>query len=201
MHDPSVDCYYAAIDLLLYVANTRQSTIKFSGSVSPPRGVDAKLHSTIESSGGLIAYSDSSWRKPNSLGYSMFGYVVYLFGAPISFAAKNLKIVAMSSAEAEYAAAAYTCKEIAFIRKVLTDLGHKINGPVVLCVDNQAAIKIAESVGVTGRTKHFSDAIHFFRHLVEHNAIVPTFVRTNNQCADGFTKPLENPCSENGVDL
>lgn len=190
MHDPSVECYYAAIDLLLYVANTRQSSLTFSGSVSSPLGVDQKLHSSINTSGGLIAYSDASWRKPDSLGYSMFGYVVYLFGAPVSFAAKNLRIVALSSAEAEYAAAAYTCKEVSFIRKILTDLGHKINGPVVMCVDNQAAIKIAENVGVTGRTKHFVDTIHYFRHLVEHNVIVPTFVRTNHQRADGMTKPL-----------
>ena len=108
MHDPSVDCYYAAIDLLLYVANTRQSTLTFSGSVSPPSGIDQKLHPSINTSGGLVAYSDASWRKPNTLGYSMFGYVIYLFGGPISFAAKSLKIIALSSAEAEYAAASYT---------------------------------------------------------------------------------------------
>jgi hypothetical protein len=43
---------------------------------------------------------------------------------------------------------------------------------------------------VTGRTKHFIDAIHFFRHLVDHNVVRPTFVRTDMQRADGFTKPL-----------
>jgi hypothetical protein len=120
----------------------------------------------------------------------MFGYVIYLYGAPICFAAKRLKVVALSSAEAEYAAASYTCKEIQFVRKVLSDLGFAPSGPVVLAVDNQAAIKIAENVGVTGRTKHFIDAIHFFRHLVDHNVVRPTFVRTDMQRADGFTKPL-----------
>ena len=120
----------------------------------------------------------------------MFGLVIYLFGAPVTYAAKNLKIVAMSSAEAEYAAAAYTCKEIMFVRKVLGDLGFTPSGPTVLCVDNQAAIKVAENVGVTARTKHFDDTLHFFRHQVEHRVVVPTFVRTHHQCADGFTKPL-----------
>ena len=51
-------------------------------------------------------------------------------------------------------------------------------------------IKIADNMGVTGRTKHFSDAIHYFRHVVEHRVVVPTFVRTNVQHADGFTKAL-----------
>ena len=98
--------------------------------------------------------------------------------------------VALSSAEAEYAAASYTCREIEFVRHILDDLGFFISGPTVLAVDNQAAIKIAENVGVTGRTKHFADAIHYFRHVVEHRVVVPTFVRTDVQRADGFTKAL-----------
>jgi len=32
--------------------------------------------------------------------------------------------------------------------------------------------------------------VEAFWHLVDHQVIVPTFVRTNHQCADGFTKPL-----------
>ena len=62
----------------------------------------------------------------------MFGFVIYMYGAPISFTAKKLKVVALSSAEAEYAAAAYTCKEIAFVRNVLSDVGVSLSGPTVL---------------------------------------------------------------------
>ena len=64
------------------------------------------------------------------------------------------------------------------------------SGPTVVAVDNQAAIKIADNVGVTGRTKHFGDAIHYLRHLVDHAVVRLTFVRTDVQHADGFTKPL-----------
>ena len=78
----------------------------------------------------------------------MFGYVVYYYGEPVSFVAKHLKVVALSSAEAEYAAASYACKEIVFVRKLLTDLGYPPVGPVTLCVDNRAAINIAENMGV-----------------------------------------------------
>ena len=35
-----------------------------------------------------------------------------------------------------------------------------------------------------------ADAIHYFRHLVDHKVVVPTFVKTVDQRADGFTKPL-----------
>ena len=190
MHYPSPACYHAAIDLLLYIVTTRDRSLNFSGSAKVPAGVDSRMHRHVSANGGLIAYSDSSWRRPDKLGFNSFGYVVYLFGAPVSFASKRLKVVALSSAEAEYAAASYTCREIEFVRHILGNLGFFISGPTVLAVDNQAAIKIAENVGVTGRTKHFADAIHYFRHVVEHRVVVPTFVRTDVQRADGFTKAL-----------
>ena len=190
MHDPSPAAYYAGIDLLLYLHHTKHYRLHFPGSVKPPQGVDSSLHTSISNSSGLIAYSDSSWRKPNKLGFDMFGYVVYYYGAPVSFVAKHLKVVALSSAEAEYAAASYACKEIVFVRKLLTDLGYPPVGPVPLCVDNRAAINIAENMGVTSKSKHFVDAIHYFRHLVDHKVVAPTFVKTVDQRADGFTKPL-----------
>ena len=87
--------------------------------------------------------------------------VMFLFGGLISFAAKRIKVVATSSAEAEYAAAAYTCKEIVFVRNLCDFFGIKVDGPTLLCVDNQAAIAVAENLGVTGRNKHFTDSIHY----------------------------------------
>ena len=59
----------------------------------------ASMHSKITNNGGLLAYSDASWHKLNEIGYDMFGYNVYLMGGLISFASKNLKVVALSSAE------------------------------------------------------------------------------------------------------
>ena len=97
----------------------------------------------------------------------------------------------MSSAEAEYAAASYSGKEIMFVRNLCNFLGVKISGPTVIAVDNQAAIKIAENMGVTAHNKHFCDAIHYFRHLCDHRVVSPVFVSTNHQRADGFTKPLD----------
>lgn len=189
MHDPSPDAYYAAVDLLLYISHSHL-TLHFPGISKSPGGIDASMHESIETSSGLVAFSDSTWRRPNSLGFNMFGFVVYFMGAPVSFTSKHLKVVALSSAEAEYAAASYACKEIIFVRNVLSDIGFKLTKPTVLAVDNKAAIKIAENLGVTARNKHFVDAIHFFRHQVDHRLVVPTHVATKYQRADGFTKCL-----------
>ena len=110
----------------------------------------------------------------------------------MSFASKFLKVVAMSSAEAEYAAASQTCREMTYIRNVCGDLGLVLRGRLCLAVDNTAAIDICENPGVTARNKHFSDAVHYVRHEYDHGRIRLVFVTTDKQRADGFTKPLES---------
>jgi len=193
MHDPSLACYAAALNLLLYVGHTRHYHLRYSGAMTAPDGL--RHADEIQKNSGFVAYSDSSWHKSDELGYDMFGYVVFLFGGPVAFAAKRLKVVALSSAEAEYAASSYACKEVAFVRNVCSELGQLLllHGPVCFAVDNTAAIKIAENRGVTGRTKHFSDAIHYIRHMVDHLMVRLRHVSTFHQLADGFTKPLDKP--------
>ena len=60
-----------------------------------------------------------------------------------------------------------------------------------MAVDNKAAIKIVENQGVTARNKHFTDAIHYVRHLHDYGVVKPVFVRTKYQLADGFTKAVD----------
>ena len=103
MHDPTPVAYYAAIDLLLYVS-TSNLTMHFPGVVQAPSGLDPSMRESITASGGLVAFSDSTWRRSDHHGFiNMFGFVIYFMGAPISFTSKQLKVVALSSAEAEYA--------------------------------------------------------------------------------------------------
>ena len=191
MQDPSLEAFAAAKSLLLYVGHTKHKGLHFDASTSAPPGL-ASCKNRVESNHGFVAYSDASWRDPHKFGWNMYGYVVYLYGAPVSFAAKLLKVVALSTAEAEYAAASQACREIQFVRNVCGDLGITLHGDLVLAVDNEAAIKIANNAGVTGRNKHFTDAIHYFREMVECKSIYPAHVGTHLQRADGFTKALDN---------
>ena len=56
--------------------------------------------------------------------------------------------------------------------------------------DNTAAIDVANDYGVTARTKHFERVVHFLRETVSDLRVKLVFVRTVNQLADIFTKPL-----------
>ena len=99
--------------------------------------------------------------------------------------------MAFSSCEAEYAAASYACKEIEFVRMICADMGVTLRGRLVLALDNTACIDIAHDVGVSARTKHFDRAIHYLRDLTQLKRILPCYVTTLEQRADGYTKALD----------
>ena len=119
--------------------------MKFDGKAGSLQGIDQQVHDRITKNHGLVAYSDASWHDTDELGYDMFGYVIYFAGGPVAFTSKRIKVVAKSSAEAEYAAASYTCMELTFVRNILGDLGYPIQAPIVICVDNKAAVDICKS--------------------------------------------------------
>jgi hypothetical protein len=188
LSDPSSECCEAAVMLLQYLYSTRDKRMGFTGKIEIPAGLEVHK-SDILNNHGFVAYTDSSWG--NKYPYPMFGYGIYLYGGLISFASKQLKTVAFSSCEAEYAAASFACKEIEFVRNICDDMGVTLHGRLVLAVDNTAAIDIAHDVGVSGRTKHFDRAIHYLRDLTQARRVVPAFVNTRDQRADGYTKPLD----------
>ena len=70
-------------------------------------------------------------------------------------------------------------------------MGLELNGRLVLAVDNTAAIDVAHDVGVSARTKHFDRAVHYLRDLTQLKRVLPAFVSTLLQRADGYTKPMD----------
>jgi len=83
-------------------------------------------------------------------------------------------------------------KEIVYFRYLLKDLGFPQERPTILYVDNQAAIKIAENSTDHTRSKHIDIKYHYIRELVEKDIIKLVYIRSDDNLADGFTKPLEN---------
>ena len=62
---------------------------------------------------------------------------------------------------------------------------------VPLLCDNESAIKIAYNPCEHSRTKHIDIRHHFLRDHAIKGAIVISHVRTDEQLADIFTKPLD----------
>ena len=107
----------------------------------------------------------------------------------VSWETKKQLSVALSTAEAEYIAAASCCAQLLWIRQQLKDFCVDIWCIPIYC-DNTSAINIAKNPCQHKRTKHIDIRHHFLRDNVEKGVISMNFYATENQIADIFTKAL-----------
>jgi len=80
--------------------------------------------------------------------------VIYLCGVPICWRRKAQRTVTLSSAEAEWIALREVAKEVLFIAQVLKSMGVKVEFPIIIRVDNIAAIFMANNITTNQRTRH-----------------------------------------------
>jgi len=96
--------------------------------------------------------------------------------------------VTLSSSEAELIALTETAKEVKFVAQLLMSLDIKVEMPIIIKVDNQGAIFIAENMNVSPKTKHIDVRYHFIREFIFEGYIKVVFVRTEKNVTDIFTK-------------
>lgn len=80
-------------------------------------------------------------------------------GGAISWMSKKQATVALSTAEAEYAALSTATQEAVWLRRLLGDLKVLSNSPTILMGDNQGSIAIAKNPVSHARTKHINHNI------------------------------------------
>ena len=85
-------------------------------------------------------YTDSDWAGSISDRRSTSGFMFSLGSAAISWSSKKQPTVALSSTEAEYRGAAMAACEVAWLQKLLTDLGQSVHDAVVIYCDSLAAL-------------------------------------------------------------
>jgi hypothetical protein len=138
----------------------------------------------------LIGYSDSDYagckvdRKSTSGGCHLLGRSL------MSWSSKKQNSVALSTAEAEYIAAGACCAQILYMKQTLLDYGVVLEKVPLLC-DNESAVKLANNPVQHSRTKHIDIRHHFLKDHVAKNDISLEGVRSEDQLADIFTKPLD----------
>eukprot|EP00965_Chrysotila_dentata_P163789 5407428-Pleurochrysis_carterae.AAC.1 len=110
--------------------------------------------------------------------------------AAISWSSKKQPTVALSSCEAEIVAASEATKEAVYLRTLFSKLGLPQRRPTPLSMDNKSAIDLAYNPEHHQRTKHIHRRHFFVREKVESHDITVPFVRSADNMADFFTKPL-----------
>ncbi|GJZ13182.1 reverse transcriptase domain-containing protein [Tanacetum coccineum] len=140
----------------------------------------------------LEAYSDSDYAGSHGDRKSTTGGCQFLGRRLISWQCKKQTIVATSSTEAEYVAAASCCAQVLWIQNQLLDYGFNFMNTKIF-IDNQSTICIVKNPVFHQRTKHIEIRHHFIRDANEKNLIQVLKIHTDDNVADLLTKAFDGP--------
>ncbi|GJZ61412.1 putative ribonuclease H-like domain-containing protein [Tanacetum coccineum] len=113
-----------------------------------------------ESSFDLEAYSDSDYAGANLDRKSITGGCQFLRSRLISWQCKKQTIVATSTTEAEYVAAASCCGQVLWIQNQMLDYGFNFMNTKIH-IDNESTICIVKNPVYHSKTKHIEIRHHF----------------------------------------
>ncbi|KAG6407407.1 hypothetical protein SASPL_130398 [Salvia splendens] len=139
----------------------------------------------------LVGYSDSDWAGDNDDRKSTSGYVFYMGDTAFTWMSKKQPIVTLSTCEAEYVAATFSVCHAVWLRSLLAELGWSQKKPTTICVDNKSAIALSKNPVFHNRSKHIDTRFHHIRECVANKEIQVEYVKSQDQVADIFTKPLK----------
>ncbi len=139
--------------------------------------------------------TDSDWAHDIVDRKSFSGCCVVIDGALINFITSKQPTVSTSSTEAEYISASDGCREGLYFNNLLSELLTVIL-PMVALVDNIGAGCIAQNVVNNSRTKHIDVKYHMIRDWIAKKVIDLTWVASNQNLADIFTKALAVPAHQ-----
>ncbi|CAI7875753.1 unnamed protein product [Closterium sp. NIES-53] len=134
------------------------------------------------------------WVDDQATQRSSQGYTFSLGSGSVSWRSTRSSSVLSSSCEAEIYATAMAAQELRWLTYLLTDLGERPRSPPVLYVDNKAAIALCQEHRLEHRTKHIALRYFLARELQQRGQLRLTYVATQSNTADIFTKALLSAC-------
>ncbi|GKB95910.1 hypothetical protein Tco_0982047, partial [Tanacetum coccineum] len=143
-----------------------------------------------ESSFDLVAYSDSDYGGANLDRKSTTGGCQFLGHRLISWQCKKQTIVATSTTEAEYVAAANCCGQVLWIQNQMLDYGFNFMNTRIY-IDNESTICIVKNLVFHSKTKHIKIRHHFIRDAYEKKLIQVLKIHTDDNVADLLTKAFD----------
>ncbi|GJT67644.1 putative ribonuclease H-like domain-containing protein, partial [Tanacetum coccineum] len=138
----------------------------------------------------LEAYSDSDYAGANLDRKSTTGDCQFLGRRLISWQCKKQTIMATSTTEAEYVAAANCCGQVLWIQNQMLDYGFNFMNTKIY-IDNESTICIVKNLVFHSKTKHIAIRNHFIRGAYKKKLIQVLNIHTDDNVADLLTKAFD----------
>ncbi|GJU99566.1 putative ribonuclease H-like domain-containing protein [Tanacetum coccineum] len=138
----------------------------------------------------LVAYTDSDYAGATQDRKSTTGGCQFLGNRLISWQCKKQTVVATSTTEAEYVAAASCCGQVLWIQNQLLDYGYNFMNTVIY-IDNNSTICIIENHVQHSKIKHIEIRHHFIRDCNAKKLIQMVKIDTEHNVADLLTKGFD----------
>ncbi|GKA79976.1 putative ribonuclease H-like domain-containing protein [Tanacetum coccineum] len=138
----------------------------------------------------LEAFSDSDYAGASLDRKSTTGGCQFLGKRLISWQCKKQTIVANSTTEAEYVAAANCCGQVLWIQNQMLDYGFNFMNTKIY-IDNESTICIVKNPKFHAKTKHIEIRHHFIRDSYEKRLIQVIKVHSDHNVADLLTKAFD----------
>ncbi|GKB28081.1 hypothetical protein Tco_0867482 [Tanacetum coccineum] len=108
----------------------------------------------------------------------------------VSTESKKQSIVANSTTEAEYVAAANCCGQVLWIQNQMMDYGFNFMNTKIH-IDNESTISVIKNPVSHSRSKHIEIRFHFIRDCYEKRPIEVIKIHTDNNVVDLLTKGFD----------
>ena len=117
------------------------------------------------------------------------GFAVLVNGGAVLWSSKKQELMTLSTMEAEYIGATHTAKELIWFQCLTDEVFRPLSHPIILHLDNQSAITLANSEGqFHACTKHIDICYHFIKFAIQNETITLLYCPTKNMIADILTK-------------
>ncbi|GJX16179.1 putative ribonuclease H-like domain-containing protein [Tanacetum coccineum] len=138
----------------------------------------------------LEAYFDSDYAGGSLYRKSTTGGCQFLGSRLILWQCKKQTIIANSTTEAEYVAAANCCGQVLWIQNQMLDYGYNFMNTKIF-IDNESTICIVKNPVFHLKTTHIKIRHHFIRDSYEKRLIQVIKIHTDHNVADLLTKALD----------
>ncbi|KDP35766.1 hypothetical protein JCGZ_10846 [Jatropha curcas] len=156
MQQPCEYHYKAALRILKYLKGCSDKGLFFPASNSLK----------------ITAFCDADWASCPTTRNSLSGYCIFLGSSLISWKSKKQNTVSRSSAEAEYRSKALTICQLLCLSYILKDLQVHVQLLIPLYCDNQAALRIAQTLFFTRERNTLTSTVMWFAN----NSILVSFL-------------------------